>query len=151
MNKKNSMKMQTITTTMRIIEITIEAIDPTGANIVVESHIEGLSKGEGDNKIITETNTKATTDNLIPVAIAIIIIIMAIIDAEVAVAMVVTIIDHVVMEEAITEAITTISTINITHMIMDPSSNNMVDHALLVILLNIVLRENMTLIILWRK
>ena len=70
-------------------------------------------------------------------------------------AMVVTIIDHVVMGEAITEAITIINTINITCMMMDPSSNSMVHHALfvevLIILLNIVLSENMTLIILWRK
>ena len=64
LNKMNSMKMQTITTTMRIMEVTLEAADPTGANIAVESHIEGLSKGEGDNKIITEANTKATMDNL---------------------------------------------------------------------------------------
>ena len=152
-NKKNSMKMQTITTTVRIIEVTIEGADPIGANVMVESHIEGLSKGEGDNKIITEANTKATTNNLIPPMVA--IIIMAIIEAEVAVAMVVTIIDHIVMEEVITEAITIINTINITCMMMDPSSNNMVHHALFVevsiILLNIVLRENMTLIILWRK
>ena len=147
------MKMQMITTIMRIIEVTIEATDSTGANIVVESHIEGLSKGEEDNKIITEANTKATADNLIPPMVAIIIIIMAIIKAKVAmaVAMVVTIKDHVVMEEAITEAITTINTINITCMMMDPSSNSMVHHALFVevsiILLNIVLRENVTLII----
>ena len=80
---------------------------------------------------------------------------MAITKAEVAEVMVVTIIDHVVAEEAFTEAITIIHTINIAHMIMDPSSNNMVHHALFVevsiILLNIVLRENMTSIILWRK
>ena len=75
----NSIKMQTITTIIRIIEATIEAIDPTGANIAVESHIEGLSKGEGDNKIITEANTKATMDNLIPPKVAIIIIIVEII------------------------------------------------------------------------
>ena len=133
---------------MRIIEVTIEATDPTGANIAVGSHIEGLSKGEGDNKIITEANTNATVDNLIPPMVAIIIIIMAIIKAEVAMAMVVTIIDDVVAEEAITEAITTINTINITSMMMDPSLNNMVHHALFaevsIILLNIVLRENMT-------
>ena len=136
-------------------EVTTETIDPTGANIVVESHIEGLSKGGGDNKIIIEANTKATADNLIPPEVAIIIIIMAIIKVEVAVAMVVTIIDHMVMEEATTEAITTINTINITHMMMDPSLNNMVHHALFaevsIILLSIVLRENMTLIILWSK
>ena len=50
---------------MRIIEVIIEAIDPTGANIMVEGHIEGHSKGEGDNKIIIENNTKAIEDNLI--------------------------------------------------------------------------------------
>ena len=80
---------------------------------------------------------------------------MAIIKAEVAVATVVTIIDHVAMEEAITEAITIINTINITCMMMDPSLNNMVHHALFaevsIILLNIVLRKSMTSIILWRK
>ena len=94
-------------------------------------------------------------DNLIPPVVTIIIFFMAIIEAEVAVAMVVTIIDHMVMEEALTEAITIINTINITHMMMDPSSNNMVHHALFVevsiILLNIVLRKNITLIILCRK
>ena len=72
-----------------------------------------------------------------------------------AVAVVVTFIDHMVTEEAITEAITIINTISITHMMMDPSLNNMVHHALFVevsiILLNIVMRENMTSIILWRK
>ena len=77
---------------------------------------------------------------------------MAIIETEVAVAMVVTIIDDVIMKEAITEAITIINTINITPMMMDHSSNNMVHHALYVevsiILLNIVLRENLTSIIL---
>ena len=137
---------------MRIIEGTKETVDPTGANIAVESHIEGLSKGEGDNKIIIEANFKATLNNLIPPMAAIIIIIMAIIEAEVDVAVVVTIIDHVVMEEAITEAITIINIINITHMMMDPSLNNMVHHAhfavVSIIFLNIVLRENMTSIIL---
>ena len=38
LNRKNSMKMQIITTTMRIIAL--------------ESHLDGLRKGEGDNKII---------------------------------------------------------------------------------------------------
>ena len=149
------MKMQIITTIRRIIEVIKEAVDPTGANIVVESHMEGLSKGEVDNKKIIEANTKAITDNLIPPVVAITIITMAIIEAEVAVAMVVTIIDQIVMEEAITEAITIINTINIICMMMDPSLNNMVHHVLFVevsmILLNIALRENMTSIILWTK
>ena len=52
LNRENTMKMQIITTTMRVIEVTIEAVDPTGANIAVESHVEGLIKEEGDNKII---------------------------------------------------------------------------------------------------
>ena len=136
---------------MRIIEVTIGATDPTGANIVVENHIEVLNKGEGDNKIIIEANTKATIDNLIPPVVTIIIIIMAIIEAEVPVAMVVTIIDHADMEEAIA----IINTINIIRMMLDPHLNNMVHPALFadvsIILLKIVLRENMTLVILWRK
>ena len=136
---------------MRIIEVTTEAVDPTRANTVVENHTAVLSRGEGDSKIIIEANTKATADNLIPPTAAMIIIIMAIIEVEVAVAMVETIIDHAVTEEAITEATTIINTINITCMMMDPSSNNMVYHVLFavvsIILLNIVLRENMTSII----
>ena len=140
---------------MRIIEVTIEAIDLTWANIVVENHLEFLSKGEGDKKIIIEANTKATMDNLTPLS-------HGSYDnnyygnyQEVAVAVGKTIKSHAVTEEAITEAITIINTINITCMMMDPSSNNMVHHALFVvvsiILLNTVLKENMTLTILWRK
>ena len=45
---------------MRITKTIIEIIDPTAANITVGGHIEGLNKGEGDNKIITEANSKAT-------------------------------------------------------------------------------------------
>ena len=155
LNRENSMKMETTTTTMRIIEVIVEAVDPIGANIMAEDHKEGLSQGEGDNKIIIEANSKATVDNLILLTVAIIIITAAIIKVEVVMDIVVTFIDHVVMEEAITEAITIINTINITCMMMDLSLNNMVHHAFFVevsiILLNIVLRENMTSIILWRK
>ena len=140
---------------MGIIEVTTEAVDPTGANIVVENHIEVPSQGEEDNKIIIGANTKATVDNLIPPTAAIIIIIMEIIKIEVAMAMVETTIDHTVMEEAITVAILIINTINITCMMMDLKLNNMVHHAhfvvVSIILVNIVLRVNMTSIILWRK
>ena len=140
---------------MRIIKVIIEAVDPTGANTTAEGHIEGLSRGEGDNKIIRGANFKATTDSLILLMVAITIITMAIIEAEVAMAMVVTFIDNMVTDEAITEAITTINTINITRMMMELSLNNMVHHVLFaevsIILLNIVLREDMTSIILWRK
>ena len=146
------MKMEITTTTMKIIEVITEAIDLIGANISVGGHIEGPSKGEGDNKKITKTNFKATMGSLILLMIAITMITMAIIKA---VAMEVTFIDHGVTEEVITEAITIINIINITCMMMEPSLNNMVHHALFVevsiILLNIVLRENMTSTILWRK
>ena len=85
-------------------------------------------------------------DNLIPPTEAIIITIMAVIKAKVVVAMVETITDLVVMEEAIIEAIIITNTINITHMMMDHSLNNMVHHVhfvvVLIILLNIAVREN---------
>ena len=155
LNRKSSMKIEITPTTVRIIEVIIEAVDPVGASITVESHIEGLSKGEGDNKIIIEANFKATVDSLILLVVAITIITMVIIKTEVAMAMMVTFTDHMVTEEAIIEAITIIHTIKITCMMMEPSLNNMVHHALFtevsVILLNIVSRENMTSIILWRK
>ena len=131
---------------MRIIEVTTEAIDPIGVNIVVENHIEVSSKGEGDNKIIIETNTKVTADKLIPPAEAIIITIMAIIEVEVAMAMVETITDLAVTEEAIFGGMIITNTINITHMMMDHSLNHMVHHVhfavVSIILLNIILREN---------
>ena len=140
---------------MRIIEVIIEAIDPIAASITVGDHIEGLSKGEADNKIIIEANFKVTAGSLILLMVAITIITKAIIKVEVAVAMVVIFIDHANVEEAITEAITIINIINIICMMMEPSLNNMVHHALFVevsiILLNTVLGENMISIILWRR
>ena len=75
--------MQTIIIRTSIIEVTTKDVDPIGANTVVENHIEVLSRGEGDNKIILEANTKITADKVIPPAEAIIITIMAFIKAEV--------------------------------------------------------------------
>ena len=155
LSRKNIMKMKIITTATRIIGVIIEAVDPIGINIITGDHTEGLSKGEGDNKITIEANFKATTGNLILPVVAIIIITTVVIVVEVAMDTVATFIGHVVTEGAITEAITTINTINITPMMMGPSLSNMVHHAHFVkasiILLNIVLRENMILTILWRK
>ena len=140
---------------MRIIGVIIEAVDPIGVNIITGNHTEGLSKGKGDNKITIEVNFKATVGNLILPVVAIVIITMVIIVVEVAMDMVATFTGHVVAEEAITEAIRIINTINIIPMMMEPSLSNMVHHAhfveVSIILLNTVLRENMTLIILWRK
>ena len=80
---------------------------------------------------------------------------MAIIKAEVVVAMEETISDPTVVEEAIIKAIIITNTINITHMMMVHRLNNMAHHVhfvvALIILLNIVLKGNMTSIISWRK
>ena len=140
---------------MRIIEVIREAIDSIGANITVGSHTKDPSKGEGDNKIITEANLKVTAGSLILLMVVITIITMAIIEVKVAMALVVTFIDHMATEEAITEAITIINIINIICMMMESSLINTDHHALFVevsiILLNTVFRENMTSIIVWRK
>ena len=73
LSRKNIMKMEIIrsTTTMRIIGVIIEAIDPMGVNIITGDHTEGLSKGEGDNKITIEANFKATMGDLILPVVAI--------------------------------------------------------------------------------
>ena len=140
---------------MRNIEVTIEAIDPIEVNIAVGNNTEDPSIGEGDNTIIIEANTKATADNLITPAEAIIIITMAIIEAEVVVAVVETISDPTVVEEAIIKAIIITNTTNITHMMMVHRLSNMSHHVhfvvVLIILLNIALKGNMTSIISWRK
>ena len=155
LNRKNSMKMEKTTITMRIIEVIIEAVDPIGASIIVGGHTEGPNKEEGNNKITIEANFQVTVGNLILFVVAISIITMAIIKVEVAMAMVVIFIDHVDVAEAITEAITITNIINIIPMMMDLSLNNTVHHApfvvVSIILLNIVLRENMTSTISWRK
>ena len=140
---------------MRIIEVIIEAADPIGINTVVGNHVKDPNTGEGDNKTITGANTKATVDNLIPPTEAIIIIAMAIIEAEVVMAMAETISDRAVIGEAIIEAIIITNTIHITHMMMDHRLNNMAHHThfavVLIIPLNIASKENMTSIISWRK
>ena len=100
---------------MRIVEVTAEAANYTGA----ENPIEDPNKGEGDNKIITGANTKATVDNLThPTEVITIIITTVIIEAEVVMVMVVTISEVVAMDKAVIEVITITNTINITHMMM---------------------------------
>ena len=122
---------------------------------MVGNHIEDPNIGEEDNKTITGANIKAIMDNLIPPMEAIIIITMAVIEAEVVVAMAETISDPMVTGEAIIKAIIITNTINIAHMMMDHRLNNMAHHTyfavVLIILLNITLKENMTSVISWRK
>ena len=140
------MKRQTTITIMRIIEVITEAANPTGVNKAAGNLIEDSNRGEGDNKIITGANTKATVGNLTPPteAIAIIIIITVIIEAEVDVA-----VDLIITEvTAVIEAITITNTTNITHMMMAHSWNNMAHHVhfavALITLLSTVLKESMT-------
>ena len=80
---------------------------------------------------------------------------MATIKAEVVMPMVEIITDLAVMEEAIIEAKIITNTINTTCMMMDLRLNNMSHHAhfvvVLIILLNIAFKGNMTSIISWRK
>ena len=122
---------------------------------MVENHTEDPNIGERDNKTITGANTKTTVDNLTPPKEAIVIITVAVIETEVVIAMVETISDPALMGEAIIEAIIITNTINITHIMMDHRLNNMAHHAhfvvVLIILLNVALKENMTSIISWRK
>ena len=130
------------------MEVIIEATDPIGVNTVVGSHIEDPNTGDREKKIIIGANTNTTTQNIIPPVEAIIIITMTIIEAEAVVAMAETISDPAVMGEAIIKAIIITNTINITHMMMDHRWNNMAHHAhfvvVLIILLNTVLKQNMT-------
>ena len=112
----------------KIPEVTIEVLDPLGANTVVGNHIEVPSIGGGDNKITIRANTKVTVDNLIPPAEAIIITIMVIIKAEVVVAMVETIADLTVAGKAIIKAIIITNTIHIIHLMMDHRLNTMAHH-----------------------
>ena len=113
------MKRQTTIIIMRIIEVIAEAADHTGVNKAAENLIEDPNKGEGDNKISTGANTKATTDNLThPAEVITIIITMVIIKAEVVVAIVVTISQVAAMDKAVIEATTINNTINITHIMM---------------------------------
>ena len=147
--KNNIMKRRTTITIMRNIEVIIEATNPTGVNKVAENPIEDPNRGEGDNKTITGTNTKATTDNLTPPVEAITIIITTvIIEAEVDVAMVVIFTEVMAVDEAIIEAITITNATNITHMMMAHRWNNTAHHVHFVValttLLSIVLKESMT-------
>ena len=113
------MKTQTTIIIWRIIEVIAETTDHTGVNKVAENPIEDPNKGEGNNKIITGANTKATMDNLThPTEVITIIITMVIIKAEVVIAMVVTISEVMATDEAVIKATTITSTINITQMMM---------------------------------
>ena len=86
---------------------------------MAENPIEDPNKGKGDNKIITEANTKATVDNLThPTEVITIIITTVIFEVEVVVVVLVIISEVAATDEAVIEAITITNTINITHMMM---------------------------------
>ena len=82
-SSRRIMKRQTTIIIMRIIQVIIEAANPTGVNkAVAENLTEVPNKGEGDSKTIIGANTKATTDNSMPPMEAITIIIITVIIKE---------------------------------------------------------------------
>ena len=105
---------------MRIKEVIIEAANPTVVNKVVAGNLtEVLNKGEGNSKIISGANTKATVDNSTASTEAITtIIITAITEAEVDMAMMVIPTEVAAVDKAIIEAITITNTTNTAHMMM---------------------------------
>ena len=150
------MKIQIITTKMRITEFNLEAIDPIEAKLLDDFSEVKVLMGEANvTKIHIKVNTKVTiikaiTTKVIMVNItthieAIIrVIIMANLEAE-AVVMVELITMDAVKAGLIIEVITTTNTISIMVMIMTTSLSNMVHHGHYVVAtitpLNIFLRR----------
>ena len=160
------MKILIITTTMRITEVNPETIDLIEANIlddfsevkipIVEANITKThTKVNVKVKIIKLITTKATLVYTTSHVEAINrVIIMANLEAEAMVVVEVITMDAVTAD-LIIKAITTTNTISIMVMMMTTSLTNMAHHAHYVVAIitlpNSVLRENMTLMIQWRK
>ena len=160
--KRNNtlMKIPIITTTMRITEVNLEAIDPIGTKLLDKfSEIKILMVEANATKIHIKANTKVKIIKAITTKVLMVnttthieaiirVIIMANLDAE-AMVMVELLSMDAVMAGLIIEVITTTNTISIMVMIMTTSLSNMVNHVHYVVAtitpLNIVLRENMTL------
>ena len=145
---------------MRITEVNPEAIDPIEANILDDfSGVKILMVEANVPKIHIKVNIKVTIINTITtkaivvyttthVEAIIMVIIMANLEAEAMVVVEVITMDAVVAG-LIIKAITTINIISIIDMMMTTSLINMAHHVhyvvAIIIPLNIVLRENMTL------
>ena len=156
----------TITTTMRIIEVNLEDIDLTEDKIQVDfSEVKIHMVEVNAIKIHTKANIKTPAIKVIitkVIKVYIItyaeifnrVIIMANLEAE-AVVLAEVITMAVVAVDPIIEVKLTTNTISIMVMMMSTRQTNMVHHVHYVMVittpLNIVLRENMISIILWKR
>ena len=154
------MKIPIIATTMRITEVTLEAIDPIEAKLLANfSEVKILMVEANATKIHIKVNIKVTIIKAITTKVIVVnrtthveaiikVIIMANLEAE-AMVMVELITMDAVMAGLIIEVIKTANTISIMVMIMTTSLSNMAHHVHYVVATitppNIVLRENMTL------
>ena len=160
------MKILIIIIILRIIEASLEDVDPTKAKIQVISSEAKICMAEVNKiRIHTKANIKTMVIKAIfTKAIKVYIrtnaeisnrvIIMDNLEAE-AVAKVEALIMAVVMAGPIIEVILITNTISIMVMMMNTRQINMVHHVhyvvATIILLNIVLRENMILMTLWKR
>ena len=160
------MRILTIITMMRIIEVNSEGIDPIEAKIQVISSKAKIFVAEAKEiKIHTKANIRMTAIKAIitreigdfiitHIEISLRVIATAIPEAE-AVAKVEAIIMAVVMVGPNIEAMLTINTISIMVMMMSTRQTNMVHHVhyavAIITLPNIASRESMTSMILWKR
>ena len=160
------MRILTITTTTRIIEVNPEGIDPIEAKIQVVSSEAKIFMAEANEiKIHTKANIRMTAIKTIitrtiedfiitHVEISLTVIAMPIPEAE-AVAEAEAIIVAVVKVGPIIEVMPTTNTISIMVMMMSTRQTNMVHHVhyavAIITLPNIASRESMTSMILWKR
>ena len=160
------MRILTIIITLRIIEANLEDIDPTEAKIqVVSSEVKICMAEVNEIRTLTKANIKTMAIKaIITKAIEVYIItnteifnrviIMDNLEAE-AVAKAEAVIITVITVGPIIEVILITNTISIMVMMMTTRQINMVHHVhytvATIILLNIALRENMTLMTLWKR
>ena len=160
------MRILTIITIMRIIEVNPEGIDPTKAKIqVVSSEAKNFMAEANEIKIHIKANikmmaikaiiTRAIKDFIIThVEISLRVIAMGIPEVE-AMAKAEAIITAMVMVGLIIEVMLTINTISIMVMMMSTRQTNMVHHVHyavdIITLPNITLKESMTSMILWKR
>ena len=156
----------TITTTMKIIEVNLEDVDLTEAKIQVKFSEVKIHVAEVNTiKMPTKANIKTMVTKAIitkgievyiitHVEISNRVIIMANLEAEAVVVAEVITVAAVTAGPAIEEILTT-NTISIMVMMMSTRQINMVHHVHYVVatitLLNIVSRENMISMILWKR
>ena len=160
------MRILTIITIMRIIEVNQEDVDPIEAKIqVISSEAKIFMAEVKEIRTHTKANIKMTTikpiiiraiEDFIITHVEIFLRVIAMANLEVeAMAKTEAIIVAVVMVGPIVEVMLTINTISIMVMMMSTRQNNMVHHVHyavdIITLPNIASRESMTSMILWKR